>query len=72
MSVGDCFGELGLLCNEHRTTSIMVSADAYLMKITTSDLDKMSNTLQVQFYKAVSHLLVTRLLDHEAAADKAA
>jgi serine/threonine protein kinase len=72
LSVGDCFGELGLLRNEYRTTSIMASADMSLMKITTYDLDNMSNTLQVQFYKAIAHSLVTRLSDHEAVADKAA
>lgn len=72
LAEGDCFGELGLLRHEHRTTSIMASTDMLLMKITTSDLDKMSYTLQSQFYKAVAHSLVKRLSAHEAAADKAA
>jgi len=69
---GDCFGELGLLRNENRTTSILASTDILLMKITTSDLDKMSTTLQAQFYKAVAHSMVKRLSDHKIAADKAA
>ena len=69
---GDCFGELGLLRQEQRSTSVMASTDILLMKITTSDLDKMSQTLQAQFYKAVANSIVKRLSDHDSAADKAA
>lgn len=69
---GDCFGELGLLNHKQRATSVIADIDMLLMKITTSDLDKMSNTLQAQFYKAMANSLIKRLSDHEAAADKAA
>ncbi len=69
---GDCFGEIGLLSYKQRATSIMASTDMLLMKITSSDLDKMSYTLQAQFYKAVATSLIKRLSDHEATADKAA
>ena len=57
---------------KNRTTSILAGTDMLLMKITTSDLDKMSTTLQAQFYKAVAHSMVKRLSDHKTAADKAA
>lgn len=69
---GDCFGELGLLHYGHRTTSIMSSTEMLLMKISTTDLNTMSNSLQTQFYKAVVHSLVKRLSDPDTAADKAA
>ena len=69
---GDCFGELGLLHYGHRTTSIMSSTDMLLMKISTTDLNKMSTSLQAQFYKAVVHSLVKRLSDSDTAAVKAA
>ncbi len=69
---GDCFGELGLLHYGHRTTSIMSSTEMLLMKISTTDLNTMSNSLQAQFYKAVIHSLVKRLSDPDTAADKAA
>jgi hypothetical protein len=72
LTEGDCFGELGLLRNESRATSILANTDMLLMKITTSDLDKMSTTLQAQFYKAVAHSMVKRLSDDAIAADKAA
>ena len=72
LTEGDCFGELGLLRNENRSTSILANTDMLLMKITTSDLDNMSTTLQAQFYKAVAHSMVKRLSDHVIAADKAA
>jgi len=69
---GDCFGELGLLRNENSSTSIVADTDMSLMKITTSDLDKMSMELQAQFYKAVSHSIVKRLADRTETAEKAA
>ena len=69
---GDCFGEVGLLRNENSNTSIVADSDMLLMKLTTSDLDKMSITLQAQFYKAVSHSIVKRLADDKLTADKAA
>ena len=72
LSEGDCFGELGLLKQTHRTTSIVAATEVLLMKISSTDLDKMSNALQAQFYKAVSHSIVKRLSDQRIAADKAA
>ena len=69
---GDCFGEIGLLRNANSITSIIANSDMLLMKLTTTDLDKMSTTLQAQFYKAVSHSLVKRLADDKSTADKAA
>lgn len=72
LAEGDCFGEIGLLRNENSNTSIMASTDMLLMKLTTSDLDKMSTALQAQFYKSVAHSMVKRLADHKMAADKAA
>jgi serine/threonine protein kinase len=72
LTEGDCFGEIGLLRNENSSTSIMANTDMLLMKLTTSDLDKMSTTLQAQFYKAVAHSIVKRLADHNIATDKAA
>lgn len=72
LTVGDCFGELGLLGNQYHNTSIMATSDVLLMKITTSDLDNMSIALQAQFYKAVSHSLVKRLSEQKVTADKAA
>ena len=72
LSEGDCFGEIGLLRNENSSTSIMANTDMLLMKLTTTDLDKMSTALQAQFYKAVAHSMVKRLADHKIAADKAA
>ena len=50
----------------------MANTDMLLMKLTTTDLDKMSTALQAQFYKAVAHSIVKRLADHKIAADKAA
>jgi len=72
LTEGDCFGEIGLLRNENSNTSFMADTDMLLMKISTSDLDKMSTELQAQFYKAVSHSIVKRLADRTIAADKAA
>ncbi len=72
LSEGDCFGEIGLLRNENSNTSIMASTDMLLMKLTTTDLNKMSTDLQAQFYKSVAHSMVKRLADHKIAADKAA
>ena len=72
LSEGDCFGEIGLLRNENSNTSIMASTDMLLMKLTTTDLDKMSTALQAQFYKSVAHSMVKRLADYKIAADKAA
>ena len=72
LNEGDCFGEVGLLRNENSITSIIANSDMLLMKLTTSDLDKMSTTLQAQFYKAVAHSLVKRLADDKSTADKAA
>ena len=72
LSEGDCFGEVGLLRNENSITSIIANSDMLLMKLTTSNLDKMSTTLQAQFYKAVAHSLVKRLADDKSTADKAA
>lgn len=72
LAEGDCFGELGLLHYGYRTTSIMSSTDMLLMKISTTDLNKMSTALQAQFYKAVVHSLVKRLSDSDTKADKAA
>ncbi|MGH1537444.1 MAG: serine/threonine-protein kinase [Gammaproteobacteria bacterium] len=72
LAEGDCFGELGLLRNENSSTSVMANTDMLLMKLTTTDLDKMSTELQAQFYKAVAHSMVKRLADNKIAADKAA
>lgn len=69
---GDCFGEIGLLRNENSNTSIISETDMLLMKMATSDMDKMSIELQAQFYKAVAHSIVKRLADHGLAAEKAA
>ena len=70
---GDCFGEVGLLRNENSSSSIKAGNDMLLMKLTTSDLDKMSTTLQAQFYKTIAHSIVQRLADDKKiAADKAA
>lgn len=72
LNEGDCFGEMGLLRNENSSTSIVANSDMLLMKLTTSDLDKMSITLQAQFYKAVSHSVMKRLSEDKLAAEKAA
>jgi serine/threonine protein kinase len=72
LSEGDCFGEIGLLRNENSSTSVMATTDMLLMKLTTSDLDKMSTALQAEFYKAVAHSMIKRLADHKITADKAA
>ncbi len=69
---GDCFGEVGIIRQSFRTTSIDASSDILLMKVTALDLDKMSMSLQAQFYKAVSSSLVKRLSDDKLSADKAA
>ena len=69
---GDCFGELGILRHEQRVTSIMASTEMMLMKLSTSELDKMPSELQAPFYKAVAHSIVKRLSDNDIAADKAA
>ena len=63
---------MGLLRNENSRTSIVANSDMLLMKLTTSDLDKMSITLQAQFYKAVSHSVMKRLSEDKLAAEKAA
>jgi serine/threonine protein kinase len=72
LSEGDCFGEIGLLRNENSSTSVMATTDMLLMKLTTSDLDKMSTDLQAEFYKSVAHSMIKRLADHKITADKAA
>ncbi len=72
LSEGDCFGEIGLLRNENSSTSVMATTDMLLMKLTTSDLDKMSTALQAEFYKSVALSMVKRLADHKITADKAA
>ena len=69
---GDCFGELGILKHEQRTTSIMASSAMTLMKLSASDLDQMSDELQARFYKAVAYSTLKRLSDSDLAADKAA
>ena len=72
LNEGDCFGEVGLLRNENSSTSIIANSDMLIMKLTTSDLDKMSTTLQAQFYKAVANSMVKRLAEDKLTADKAA
>ncbi|MFK7815883.1 MAG: protein kinase [Gammaproteobacteria bacterium] len=72
LAEGDCFGEVGLLRNENSSTSVVASTDMLLMKLTTSDLDKMSTALQAEFYKSVAHSMIKRLADHKITADKAA
>ncbi len=71
LSECDCFGEIGLLRTENCTTSIMAGTDMLLVKLSNSDLENMSTSLQAQFYKAVAHSIVKRLADHKIAADKA-
>ncbi len=72
LTEGDCFGEVGLLRNKNSSTSIIANTDMLLMKLSTSDLDKMSTSLQAQFYKAVAHSIVNRLANDEVSTDKAA
>ena len=73
LSEGDCFGEVGLLRNKNSSTSIIANTDMLLMKLSSSDLDKMSTTLQAQFYKTVAHSIIQRLADDKKlAADRAA
>lgn len=72
LTEGDCFGEVGLLRHENSSTSVMANTDMLLMKLTTSDLDKMTTALQAEFYKSVALSMIKRLSDHKITADKAA
>lgn len=72
LSEGDCFGEMGLLRQENSNTSVVANTDMLLMKLTTSDLDKMTTALQAEFYKSVALSMIKRLSDHKMTADKAA
>lgn len=58
---GDCFGEMAYFGNIKRTASILAVGAAILMKIHASNVDNMSISTQLRFYKIFSTTLIQRL-----------
>lgn len=58
---GDCFGEIGMLSNLKRTTSVIARSKVLALRVNDSLLDQASMTCQLRFYKTFSETLIYRL-----------
>lgn len=61
LNQGDCFGEIGFLAPDQRTTTITARTDAILLKINAARLEALSVETRMLFYKAFSENLIYRL-----------
>ncbi len=58
---GQCFGEMAYLTGEARTASIITKSDCILLKFSATLLEKLSESIQLLFFKNFTHTILKRL-----------
>lgn len=58
---GECFGEMAYLTGEARSASIITKDDCILLRFSSTLLDKLSESIQVLFYKNFTQTILRRL-----------
>jgi len=58
---GQCFGEMAYLTGEARTASIITRSDCILLKFSTTLLEKLSESIQLLFFKNFTTTILKRL-----------
>ena len=61
IQAGECFGEMAYLGRTKRTATILAASNSILMKISATELDQMSISTQLRFFKIFSTTLIKRL-----------
>lgn len=63
LGVGDCFGEMALFSAGHglRTATVQAQSSVEIVRITSTSLQRASDTCRMHFYKAFLEVLSTRL-----------
>jgi len=61
IKVGECFGEMSYIANQARSASVVADTDCILMKISSTLLNKSSESIQLLFFKNFAMTLVRRL-----------
>jgi len=60
IGIGDCFGEMAFIAGQPRMASVVADADCVLLKISATLLDRLSESIQLLFYKNFAKTLVSR------------
>ena len=58
---GECFGEMAYLTGEARSASIITKDDCILLRFSSTLLDRLSESIQVLFYKNFTQTILRRL-----------
>jgi len=61
INAGQCFGEMACLGFQPRVANVIADQDSIFMKFRMNHLDEKDETIQLQFYKTFSTILVRRL-----------
>ncbi len=61
IQAGECFGEMAYLGRIKRTATILAASNSILMKMSATELDQMSISTQLRFFKIFSTTLIKRL-----------
>lgn len=61
ISSGDCFGEMAFITREPRTATVIAESGCTLIKISSTLLNRASDSMQLLFYQRFSQTLVRRL-----------
>lgn len=61
LAKGECFGEISYLTGEARTATIVARSDCILLKFSSTLLEKLSESIQLLFFKKFTTTIVERL-----------
>lgn len=70
LNQGDCFGEVGFLTPNARSTTIVAGLDLTLLKINAVRIETLSVECRMLFYKAFSENLIYRLSSRDSAGSR--
>jgi serine/threonine-protein kinase len=67
LNQGDCFGEVGFMTPNTRTTTMVAGLDLTLLKINAVRIESLTMEARMLFYKAFSENLIYRLASRDQA-----
>ena len=61
LAEGNCFGEMAILLDGHRSASVLAAVECFLFKISGNEIEKMKSETQLKLYRQFAIGLASRL-----------